>query len=63
MDEILTTILEWYKKQSAPNNSRAYNKCPVCGSTWWTGADMPVRREPHNFGCWVPELQDATLPR
>jgi len=54
-------ILEWFKKESQPNEDRKYFRCPVCDLTWW-GDDRLFGKERHTFFCWIPRLQNSPLP-
>lgn len=51
MSEIVSEVLDWVEKRSAPNSSYKYSRCVVCGHAWWDN------NEQHNFDCWVPRLK------
>ena len=44
-------ILDWAKRESAPNSRYSYHRCVVCHTTWWDTGEI------HELGCWVPALR------
>jgi hypothetical protein len=55
--ELFSDISRWVKLSSDPNSDHRYHRCIVCNATWWDDGLFSV--EKHNFGCWVPRLQNT----
>ena len=56
--ETFLIILNWYNTATSANDKRAYNACPICGSTWWNRDNGLFNVEWHEKDCFIPAVQD-----
>lgn len=55
--DALNEVYNWVRRQTAPDDYRQFNRCPICGTIWFPDGQFNIER--HRNGCFVPTLQRA----
>jgi len=59
VDELLTSIKEWYLRKSQPYSNRAFYECPICHQTWWKYGKYG--KETHSRDCWIIAMNGLNI--